>query len=279
MRLDELLDIASDIRFVLSESRKTRGLTFEEESHKYSILDASGNEVSDLPSVSTLLKNWCTPFDTVSKSLEMCNNNEILAEQLRNEWELKGTHASSIGSYVHYKLEQYLWNAFDIEMETRKPIYNLDQYQLNEALSMVETGVNLINTIIGHGFVPIETECVMGSLPLGYFGQADNIWLGHMKKSLVLLMTDHKTNQSKNFKNKPYNKPMHTPFESLLDTDLSKYYIQQPLYAQLFKDMLAGSKYENLDFIGFRIIHVRDGGEIIKIPNWVYNEVKKIYPL
>ena len=96
---------------------------------------------------------------------------------------------------------------------------------------------------------------------------------------MVFLMTDYKTNKSKNFEPQPYNKPMKEPFQQLLDTDLSKYYVQQPLYAQLFKDMLIGTPYEDILFAGFRIIKLRDGGEIIKIPSWVYDEVKKIYPI
>ena len=72
---------------------------------------------------------------------------------------------------------------------------------------------------------------------------------------------------------------MFTPFEKLMDTTLSEYYIQQPLYAQLLTDMLKGSEFGEIPIIGFRILHLRDEGKSIKIPTWVYNEVKKLYPV
>ena len=68
-------------------------------------------------------------------------------------------------------------------------------------------------------------------------------------------------------------------FSELIDNDLSKYYIQQPLYAQLFLDMLKNTPYKNIPFIGFRILHLRDGGKSFKIPRWVYKEIQKLFIL
>lgn len=278
--MEELLEIAKDIRDTLNDVRKKRKLTFKEEEHEYSIFDPSKNKIiSDLPSVSTLLKKWYTPFDEVSKSIEMMCGDTELAKDLRDKWNLKGKTASEIGSYVHYKLEQYVWSIFDIDKNLRKPEYDLNEESFLEAIKMLNKGINQVHTIINNGFIPLDTEVVMGSVNLGYFGQCDNIWLGKIKKNIVVLMTDYKTNLEKNFVSQPWNKPMKSPFNHLLDTDLSKYFIQQPLYAQLFKDMLKDTKYSYLDFIGFRIIHTRGEGKIIKIPTQVYNEVKSLYPV
>lgn len=280
MTIKELLTLAHDIRSELDIERANRKLSFVEKTHKYSIYDPINERItSNLPSVSSLLKEYYEPFDSLTKSLQMMDGDEDKAAELRMEWQKKGNDATSIGSYTHYKLEQYVWNLFDISKDVRKPYYTLGNSELLEAQGMLKTGVDLIHTIINNGFVPLDTEVVMGSIDLGYFGQCDNIWLGEYKGRIVFLMTDYKTNQTKNFQEAPYNLPMRHPFQELLDTDLSKYYIQQPLYAQLFKDMLKNTIYKDIPFIGFRILHLRDGGNSIKIPNWVYNEIKKLYPV
>jgi hypothetical protein len=280
MEIKELLNLAADIRETLNEERANRRLIFEEEEHKYTIYDKeSDRNIDTLPSVSALLKQWYEPFDSLTKSLEMSNGDETQAQDLRGEWEKKGEDASSLGSYVHYKLEQYIWSLYDINKDTRKPKYDLRGSELLTAQKMVKNGINLMHTIIENGFVPIDTEVIMGSVELGYFGQCDNMWLGHTDSGLVLLMTDHKTNKTKNFETSPWNIPMHKPFERLLDTSKSVYYVQQPLYAQLFRDMLKNTPYKDIPFAGFRILHVRDEGKIIKVPTWVYDEVQKLYPV
>lgn len=280
MDTNELLELAQKIRQSLQQVRNDRKLSFVEESHKYSIYDPSVNEIiSDLPSVSTLITQYSVPFDAINKSLEKTKGNEELAVKLRLEWANKGEIASSIGSYAHYKLEQYVWNLFDIDMDLRKPVYNLIDQDLKDAQEMLKNGVGLVHNIVENGFVPLETECVMGSIDLGYFGQCDNLWLGYHKGKVVILSSDYKTNLSKNFEVRPWNVPMFSPFEQLLDTTLSEYYLQQPLYAQLLSDMLSDTEYGDIPIIGFRILHLRDGGLSIKIPMWVHDEVKKLYPL
>ena len=201
------------------------------------------------------------------------------AEELRENWKKMGIDASSIGSYAHYKLEQYVWNLYDIPIQTRKPYYKLNDEEMILAQDMLKNGVNMVHQITSKGFVPLDTETIMGSIELGYFGQCDNLWLGVHKGQLVFLMTDYKSNKTKNFEEQHYNQPMFPPFESLKDTALSKYYIQQPLYAQLLKDMLKNTPYKDIPFVGFRILHLRDEGKMIKIPLWVYEEVKKLYPI
>lgn len=276
----ELLEMASNIRLALNEERTNRGLSFEEEGHIYSIYDKeTDKQITDMPSVSSLLNQWYDPFDSVSKSIEMCDGDEVQAEDLRKEWEEAGDRASSLGSYVHYKLEQYLWILYDIDKETRKPEYDLNAEELLLGQTMIKNGVNLMHRIIENGFVPIDTEVIMGSTELGYFGQCDNMWLGYTKSGISLLMTDHKTNKTKNFKEAPWNIPMHKPFDRLIDTAKSVYYIQQPLYAQLFKDMLKNTEFKDIPFAGFRILHLRDNGDMIKVPTWVYEEVQKLYPI
>lgn len=280
MTQKELLNLAEDIRKTLQDVRNKKQLSFVEKTHKYSIYDpVSESIVSHLPSVSTLLKKFHEPFDSFAVSIRMMDGDEDKAEELRDQWTKMGADASSIGSYAHYKLEQYVWNLYDIPIETRKPYYNLNDEEMLLAQEMLNSGVNMVHTITSRGFVPLDTETIMGSIELGYFGQCDNLWLGVHKGKLCFLMTDYKTNKTKNFEEQPYNGQMYEPFQTLKDTALSKYFIQQPLYAQLLKDMLKDTPYKDIPFVGFRIIHLRDGGKMIKIPLWVYDEVKKLYPI
>ena len=280
MKTNELLDLAQEIRDTLENVRKERKLSFVENTHKYSIYDPINERItSNLPSVSTLIKQYSEPFDSIGKSLEKTGGDVLMAEELRAKWAKMGADSSSIGSYTHFKLEQYVWNLFDINMEVRKPQYDVSGQDLLDAQEMVRVGINLIHSITQNGFVPLDTECVMGSIELGYFGQCDNLWLGVHNGSIVILSSDYKTNLTKNFQVRPWNVPMYEPFQNLMDTTLSEYYIQQPLYAQLLSDMLKNTIYKDIPIIGFRILHLRDGGKSIKIPNWVYKEVKKLYPI
>jgi len=274
----ELMSISKDIRQYLDEERINRKLTFIEDTHEYGIFDPiTESVVNHFPSVSSLIKEYSIPFDDIIKSLQMCNEDEVRAAELRKTWQAKGDYANNVGSYVHYKLENYILELFDIDKKTRKPEYVLDNKSIIEGQRMVKTGINLMHTIIEKGFVPLDTEVIMGSTTMKYFGQCDNLWLGFMNNTIVFLMTDHKTNQSKNFKVRPWNVPMLKPFSYLMDTDLSKYFLQQPLYALLLEDMLKDSPFSNYKFAGFRVIHLRDDGQLYKIPKQVYTDIKNIY--
>lgn len=280
MNITQKLNLSKDISETLNQVRKERKLHFEEKNHKYFIHHPEKNKiVDDLPSVTKVLKRWYEPFDSLNKSLQMMKGDEGLAEELRKEWKKEGDDANSIGSFTHFKLEKYIWDIFDIDHQTRKPFYDLKNKELLEAQNMVKTGVGLLHKIIEKGFVPLETESIMGSVDLGYVGQSDNIWLGEYKKGFRLIISDYKTNKTKNFKKHHYHQPMFEPFEDLYDTDLSKYFIQQSLYKELLKDMLKETPYKDIPISGLFILHLRDGGRVIKVPEWVSSKVSSIFPI
>ena len=52
----DLKEIAKDIRDILEVKRSSIGLTFEEETHKYTMTDGLGFSRSDWPSVSKVMK-------------------------------------------------------------------------------------------------------------------------------------------------------------------------------------------------------------------------------
>lgn len=283
----DLLKIAKLIRETLEEERNKRELTFEEDEHRYQMIDNNGDITDKYPSVSTILKEFFSEFDSYGKSIEMCEEGndkaapfmvkanydvEEGARLLRESWEEEGRIASNFGSYTHYKLEQYIWNLYDIEKDLRRPNYNLSEKEQKIGMELTNKGVNIIHNIIDSGFVPVDTEVVMGSNKLEFFGQADNIWIGYIKGKLGFLITDWKTNKSKNMKNIPnFHKLLEPPLDIIRDNTLGKYMAQQVLYAILFLDMLKDTKYNDIEFFGFRILKLRDEPEIIKIPKKLMN--------
>ena len=52
----DLKKIAQEIREIISQKQKEFQLTFEEESHTYTMLDLNGELKSDFPSVSKVMK-------------------------------------------------------------------------------------------------------------------------------------------------------------------------------------------------------------------------------
>ena len=51
------------------------------------------------------------------------------------------------------------------------------------------------------------------------------------------------------------------PFEDYMDTALSHYMIQLPLYGRLILDMLKGTKFENIKLDGCIIVHLTSDGK------------------
>lgn len=288
--MNELLEMANEIRSLLDQRRKEIQLSFEEENHRYEML-VDGELIDELPSVSGILDENFTKFDKEGVSLKMCeeknekaipflekaNGDVLLAQELlKKSWEDEGTSASNFGSYTHFKLEQYLWSLFDVERDFRKPEYTLTEKEHKLGISLTRKGVDMIHELISKGCVPIDTEVVMGSPRLGYFGQADNIWLCKtLGGKIVVIFTDWKTNKSKNMvTNEMYDNLLSYPLDIIHDNTIGKYSLQQPLYALLFKDMLKGTKYEDLEIGGFRILKLRDEPEVIKVDNRLLERAK-----
>jgi hypothetical protein len=70
------------------------------------------------------------------------------------------------------------------------------------------------------------------------------------------LLVTHNTNKAKNFEVHAYTDPMLKPFSQHMDTALAHYKIQLPLYGRLILDMLKGTKYKDLKFLGAVIVHL-----------------------
>tara|TARA_R110000796_G_scaffold18980_3_gene57163 strand:- start:6105 stop:8075 length:1971 start_codon:yes stop_codon:yes gene_type:complete len=95
------------------------------------------------------------------------------------------------------------------------------------------------------------------------------------------LLVTHNTNKIKNFEVQHYTTPMLPPFENEMDTALTHYKVQLPLYARLILDMLKGTKYENIKLFGCIIVHLTSVGtfEEYRVPSYFINKVMTMDPL
>lgn len=273
----DLKVISQEINDLLSQRREKLGLYFIEEDHKYFMKDLKGKLRNDFPSVSTVLKKFYTPFDALSKSLEMCSGNQHEATLLREKWSLSGDYATNMGSRVHFVLEQELVDRHGSYKEVRKPIFVVDEEQTRKGDDMIRAGNNFLDLMESRGAVLVDTEIVLGDNEFGYTGQPDKVWLmtNKEKTDFGFVITDWKTNQPKNFEVQPYTVAMLPPFQDYPDTALSHYYAQLPLYGKLILKMLKGTKYENVKLMGGVVVLLKDGGEFLeyRIPSYFVNTI------
>jgi len=278
----DLKQAVKEINEILENKRKELQLTFEEEGHIYHMLDRNGILRSDFPSVSTVIKSFCTEFDAEGKSLQMTNGDLDAQKVLLEQWAYSGEYASQKGSYVHYELEKYILNKNKINKLVRKPIFTIDAQQTIDGNNMILAGKNFLDLMEERGCVLLETEVVLGSneVELEYVGQADDFWLcyGKDKKTISFIVTDHKSNKIKNLEPQRYNGMLNFPFETEIDYAKTHYFMQLPFYARLFKNMLIGSKYEDIPLLGCIVDSLRDNGsfEEYRVPMNFINGIMKM---
>lgn len=261
----DLYKIAEEIRDILSKRQKEFQLTFEEDSHKYTMMDLDGELKSNFPSVSKVMKLFYDEFPSEKKAYEMSGGDPDETERLLAEWAEKGTRSTNMGSRVHYFLEEHTLNEFNVKKQVRQPIFDCDAEQIVISDTMVVAGKNYIELLKQRGCVLIDTEIVLGHPELGYTGQPDKVWIIVGTSGEVgILITDWKTNQEKNFIVQKYIKPMRSPFEYLPNNALGHYKIQLPLYGKLILKMLEGTKYENIKLFGCIIVRLTEDREYVE---------------
>ena len=264
-KIMDLYKVAEEIRTILSKRQKEFELTFEEDTHKYTMLDLDGKLHSNFPSVSKVMKLFYDEFPTEKKAYEMSGGNPDETEKLLTEWALKGTRSTNMGSRVHYFLEEHTLKEFNINKQVRQPIFECDAEQIVISDTMIVAGKNYVELLKQRGCVLIDTEIVLGHPELGYTGQPDKVWLViGTSGEIGILITDWKTNQEKNFIVQKYIKPMKSPFEYLPNNALGHYKTQLPLYGKLLLKMLEGSKYENIKLLGCIIVRLAENREYVE---------------
>lgn len=258
----DLTKIAQEIREIISQKQKEFQLTFEEESHKYTMLDLDGELKSDFPSVSKVMKIFYDDFPTEQAAYNKAGGDPDEAERLINEWAELGRKSTNLGSRCHYILEEHTLKEFGIEKEVRQPIFDCDAEQIIKSDSMIVAGKRYIDLLKERGCVLIDTEMVLGHPELGYTGQPDKVWLVVGTNGKIgILITDWKSNKPKNFAVTRYTKKMKAPFQDLPDNALGHYNTQLPFYGKLLLKMLEGTKYEDILLLGCIVVLITDERE------------------
>jgi len=273
----DLYKIRDEINEIIKNRQSELGLTFEEESHTYTMMDLEGNFKSDWPSVSKLMKLFYEEFDSNGIAEKKAKGDPEEKARLLKEWSDAGTYSTNMGSRVHYFLEQKSLEMFGVSKEVRQPIFDCDFTQILKGDSMIHAGTNYLELMKERGAVLLDTEIVLGSNELGYVGQPDKKWLIMNKEQTEfgIIVTDWKTNKQKNFEENIFTKKMKPPFQKLPNNALGHYFTQLPFYGKLFLDMLKGSKYENIKLYGCIITHLKDDStfEEYRVPKDVINTI------
>ena len=258
----DLTKIAQEIREIIFQKQKEFQLTFEEESHTYTMLDLNGKLKSDFPSVSKVMKIFYDDFPTEQAAYSKAGGDPDEAERLINEWAELGRKSTNLGSRCHFILEEHTLKEFGIEKEVRQPIFDCDAEQIIKSDSMIVAGKRYIDLLKERGCVLIDTEMVLGHPELGYTGQPDKVWLVVGTNGKIgILITDWKSNKPKNFLSTRYTKNMKAPFQDLPDNALGHYNTQLPFYGKLLLKMLEGTKYEDISLLGCIVVLITDERE------------------
>ena len=272
-----LYDIRNEINQIITEKQKELQLTFDEESHTYTMIDENGNIRNNWMSVSKVLKKFYEEFPAEEISLKKAKGDLVEQQRLLAEWKAAGEYSTNMGSRVHYFLEKKSHEIFNIVKEVRKPEFDCDFTQILKGDSMINAGTNFLKLMQERGAVLLDTEITLGSNILNYVGTPDKVWIieSKDKKSVGLIVTDYKTNKPKNFEENQFTKRMKQPFQKHPDNALGHYFLQLPFYGKLLKEMLKGSKYEDIKIFGCIIVLLKENSDFeeFRVPKDVMDTV------
>jgi len=271
----KLSEIAKEIRELISERQKNLGLSFEEDKHIYTMMGRR-----DFPSVSKVLKKFYKPFPTEEAAYNKAGGDPEKQQQLIEEWAAAGQYSTNLGSRVHYLLEKKTMDKFGAIKELRQPEFVCDIEQMIKGDAMISAGSKFLTLMEKRGAILLDTEMVLGDPTLGYTGQPDKIWImeNKSKTGFGFVITDWKTNNPKNFESTSYTESMYQPFQKYPNTALGHYYLQLPFYGKLLREMLKGTKYENIPLLGCVIVLLKESGEYVeyKVPQDVVNTIMEM---
>jgi len=257
---ENLLELAAEVNEVMKQRREELALSFVESKHIYYMRNKNGNVTSKWPSVSKIVKQFHPPFDSQGLSFKIAQGDPVRQKELLAEWKQAGTDSVNLGSRVHYELEKMIVEEYGNYKEVRQPIFHINEEQKVRSDNMIKAGRDFMDKMHERGAVLLDTEIVLGDPDLGYTGQPDNAWLmmNKTKSDFGIVVTDHKSNKPKNFKEMPYHGNMYPPFQQYKDFALTHYYTQIPLYGRLIMKMLSETKFSDKKFLGGVIALMKD---------------------
>ena len=136
----DLKKIAEEIREIVAQKQKELHLTFEEEAHKYTMMDLDGEIKSDFPSVSKVMKLFYAEFPTEQAAYNKAGGDPDEAERLMEEWAEAGRKSTNLGSRCHYFLEEHTLSEFGVDKEVRQPFFDCDAEQIIKSDTMIVAG-------------------------------------------------------------------------------------------------------------------------------------------
>lgn len=185
-----------------------KGLTFEEHLHKYYF---DGKPLQK--SVSTLIKDFCKPFDEDGISRNKALNEGCSQQEFLDLWHTKRDKSQFTGKQAHLFGELYAFN------RALRPKTNFD-------IAIMKFWNDLPPYVI-----PLITELPMYHKVKLYAGTPDCILLNTETNNLIII--DYKTNEDlfKNFQ----GQRLLERFSSYLDNPFNKYQIQLSYYKILLE--------------------------------------------
>jgi len=273
----DLIEVAKEIREIITQKQEEFQLTFEEDKHRYTMIDVNGEVRDDFPSVSKVMKLFYDEFPTEEAARKKAKGDPYLMHTYLEEWKQSGLISTNMGSRVHYFLEKETIDRFGGFKEVRQPIFDCDIEQITKGNSMISAGKRYLHLCEKRNLVLLDTEAVLGHPELGYTGQSDKVWLSVNASGteIGLVITDWKTNKEKNFRTNQWTKNMYPPFQDYPSTALGHYYLQLPLYGKLLIKMLEGTKYENIKLLGCIVVLLKEDSEFqeFRVPKPIINTV------
>jgi hypothetical protein len=159
----------------------------------------------------------------------------------------------------------------------RQPIFDINEEQQRKSDAMIVAGKQFLDLMLERGGVLLDTEIVLGDPEEGYTGQPDKVWLmmNKQKTDYGLVITDWKTNKTKNFEVQYYTGRLYPPFGSYHDNALGHYYLQLPLYGRLILKMLQGTKFDKTKLMGSVIVLLKENGtfEEFRVPKEISDTI------
>lgn len=183
-------------------------LSFEEESHKYSV---DGQKL--FTSVSGIIKDYVTFVDFKKISYNIDRKLGMPEGSTKRRWDSKGALSCALGNKAHYFGELYAFHR-DIEPTDK-----------------FEEAAKLFWDELPEHIVPVFTELQMYHFQNMFGGTADIIL--YNLKTDKFIIADYKTNEDifKNYR----SKKLKAPFKDLLESAYNKYQLQFSLYQILFE--------------------------------------------
>lgn len=230
-----------------------RRLSFEKVSHTYHV-----EGIGYLMSVSHVIAFFFKTFDANAISLRITHGDAIAAERLREEWDIKGTIANQLGTFLHKQIERYLNG--EIHPEMICPIHYEGKYhQFDKTLDITREWNFFKNFDRDTEYHPFRTEWGVYNGECGIAGTIDLIC--SRNDGTYEIYDWKRSNKINPCEKNRWESGLHG-LEHLTDTSYIHYCLQQNLYRYLIEKKY-GLKISRMnlvvlhpDYFNYRIVPI-----------------------